>query len=89
MQTAQIDDEHRAAHAELHAALYLQPWQWPVVEHPNSACPYPSGAAAAQHWPVAIQLYEELAEAAAKHRKRGGADMDGSVERCVADMGNC
>jgi len=37
-------------HAELHRELRARLWDWPVVESPNSACPYPAGSAAAQAW---------------------------------------
>ncbi|MGE5242294.1 MAG: hypothetical protein ACM3NI_11660 [Bacteroidota bacterium] len=56
-------------HSILHHELALKPWQWPCVEHPDAASPYPAGSYADQHWQPdleAQQLYKALEAALEK-----------------------
>jgi hypothetical protein len=37
-------------HAVLHHELHTRPWEWPCVQHPNAANPWPAGSTAHAHW---------------------------------------
>jgi hypothetical protein len=37
-------------HSILHRELQLEPWYWPVYQHPDAGPPYPEGSSAAKHW---------------------------------------
>jgi hypothetical protein len=47
-------------HEHLCNELGLKCFQFPAFVHPDEACPYPLGTAAALWWPGAQQLYREL-----------------------------
>lgn len=55
---------HLDASLRLYRALGLRPWQTsPLDVHPDWSCPWPSGAGA-EAWPLALELREQLLEAA-------------------------
>jgi len=37
-------------HAILHRELQLEPWYWPVYQHPDAGPPYPEGSPAGKSW---------------------------------------
>src|SRR3954470_6284501 len=60
-------DEWWRVHSVLHNELGLRPWEWPAVEHPDAASPYPAGSYASEHWKPDERgraLYRELDAAA-------------------------
>jgi hypothetical protein len=58
MQLCSTSAEWWEWHAILHRALGLKPWQWPAIEHPESAAPYPAGSPAAFAWKPDLEARE-------------------------------
>jgi hypothetical protein len=60
-------------YGELHDELGAPLWDWPCIQHPDAANPWPEGSYMAGQWKpnlVAQELYRALERAA--HRRRSG-----------------
>jgi hypothetical protein len=71
--------EYRELHGQL-ANLWpgVKPWWWPIIQAPDTRCPYPEGAGQAKRWQPdeeAQQRWREIEAAAAERdRERGAAE---------------